>query len=622
MAECLLKEQQMQKEECFKEREKLVGKAVILCVIIFAAWCTAFGKWTTESWSIPAVYDEPIYSDFIGSAAVFKSIYEEGMTPFCWKTVHDLGAPGVGGWNRFPTPEEVQFAFFAFVCRLTGLFTGINILVCVGHMAAALTFFYVAANGFRVAWPLAFVGGLAFGLAPYQFAQQPHHLSCQYVWYLPFFPLVWKWLADGEKCTFWSKRFWQIVAISFLVGLQNPYYTNIFCQLVIVIGLIRTWKDQSWSGMKPPAIILATIAFAFLLSNLDTLTYRISNSSNVGDDPIIGQREYKWMDVYGLKMVDFFIPPVTHHSDEFLLFGRQHRVVSILSDEEGSTYLGLMGISCFFLLLAVSIKSMIKGRAQSVPVEAWWILWIVLMFTTGGMNAIIASFTGFTLFRTATRYSILVLLLSLIFAGRFMTLKRSAWIREKPLWLKNIATLMACSFCGGIILWDQVPRRQSRYQVEHVKKIIQSDKTFVESIEESLLNQQKQQNPMVFQLPVMDGTPSDGLPASSHYRPYLYSKNLHFSHGSHKSVLKDQLEIEKQIFRGAEKIEYGESMVLYPDNVERAVKKLIAIGFDAIYINLKAYNDRGKALEEILSNLGFKTIIESDCKDLLCIVLH
>ena len=54
----------------------------------------------------------------------------------------------------------------------------------------------------------AFLGGLAFGLAPYQFAQQPHHLSCQYVWYLPFFPLVWKWLADGEKLTFRSKRFW------------------------------------------------------------------------------------------------------------------------------------------------------------------------------------------------------------------------------------------------------------------------------------------------------------------------------------------------------------------------------------------------------------------------------
>jgi len=74
----------MQKEECFKEREKLVGKAVILCVIIFTAWCAAFGKWTTESWSIPAVYDEPIYSDCIGSAAGFKSINEEGLVPFCW----------------------------------------------------------------------------------------------------------------------------------------------------------------------------------------------------------------------------------------------------------------------------------------------------------------------------------------------------------------------------------------------------------------------------------------------------------------------------------------------------------------------------------------------------------
>ena len=612
----------MQKEECFNDREKLVGKAVILCVIIFAAWCVAFGKWTTESWSIPAVYDEPIYSDFIGSAAVFKSINEEGMVPFCWKTVHNLGAPGVGGWNRFPTPEEVQFAFFALVCRLTGLFAGINILVCIGHLAAGITFFYVAAKGFRIAWPFAFLGGLAFGLAPYQFAQQPHHLSCQYVWYLPFFPLVWKWLADGEKCTFWSKRFWQIVAISLITGLQNPYYTNIFCQIVVVVGLVRAWKDQSCSGMKSPAIILVTVAFAFLLSNLDTLTYRISNLSNVGDEPIISQREYKWMDVYGLKMVDWFIPPVTHHSDEFLLFGRQHRVASILSDEQGSGYLGLFGISCFFLLLSMSIQSMIKEQVRNVPLEAWWILWVVLMFTTGGMNAIIASFTGLTLFRTAVRYSVVVLLLVLLNAGKFLTSLQFNVDEKLPVALQNPLKITMVIAGSAFILWDQLPRSLTEKRVTYVAYEIQSDKKFVESMEQALAVDNNSQHPMIFQLPVMDGTSSSGLPPSSHYRPYLYSTTLHFSQGAHESVLRDQKKLEKLMFRGAEKIEAGETMVLYRKNVELAINELIAMGFDAIYINRQAYYDHARTLQDMLGEIGFEKTCESDRGDLLCVILQ
>lgn len=612
----------MKKKDCSKKQRNVLGKALLLGVITLVAWCLAFGKWTTESWSIPAVYDNPVYSDFIGSAAVFKSINDEGMVPFCWKTVHDLGAPGVGGWNRFPTPEEVQLSFFAFICRLSGLFTGINIIICIGHVAAAITFFYVAVKGFRISWPFAFLGGLAFGLAPYQFAQQPHHLSCQYIWHLPFFPLVWKWLADGEELSFRSKRFWQILAISFITGLQNPYYTNIFCQLVIVIGLIRLWKNQSWSAIKPQAIIITTVAFAFLLSNLDTLTYRMSGLSDVSDEPIMGQREYKWMDVYGLKMVDFFIPPVTHHSKEFSLFGKQHRIASILSDEQGSGYLGLVGISCLFLLLVITIKSMIQGQAHDVPLEAWWILWIVLMFTTGGMNAIIGSFTGFTLFRTGIRYSILVLLLSLLNAGKALTSLKVNFDERTPAVLQILITGVGVIAGCSLILWDQLPRRPTKDKNAFLTAAIQSDEKFVESIEHLLLANDTNQHPMVFQLPVMDGTPSHRLPPSSHYRPYLYSTKLHFSHGAHRSVLRDQKKLEKQIFRGAEQIEAGETMVLYQRNVEPVIKEIIAMGFDAIYINRQAYYDHAEALQDMLRKLGFETICESDRGDLLCVILR
>ena len=162
--------------------------------------------------------------------------------PFSWKPAPALGAPGEARWDLVPSPEEALTGFFALLIRTFGLFPGFNLGILIGHVAAAITFYLVARRGFGVGMPWAFVGGLAFGLAPYQFAQQPHHIGCQYIWYLPLFPLVWKWIATGEDLSFGSRRFWQAMAIGFVTGLQNPYYSNIFCQLVLVCGAVRAWQ--------------------------------------------------------------------------------------------------------------------------------------------------------------------------------------------------------------------------------------------------------------------------------------------------------------------------------------------------------------------------------------------
>ncbi len=70
-----------------------------------------------------------------------------------------------------------------------------------------------------------------------------------------------------------------------------------------------------------------------------------------------------------------------------------------------------------------------------------------------------------------------------------------------------------------------------------------------------------------------------------------YSTTLHFLKGAHRSVLRDQKKLEKLMFRGAEKIEVGETMVLYRKNVELAINELIAMGFETI-----CASDRGDLL--------------------------
>ncbi|NBP89211.1 MAG: hypothetical protein EBU59_12080, partial [Planctomycetia bacterium] len=264
-----------------------------------------------------------------------------------------------------------------------------------------------------------------------------------------------------------SPRLWWAGWIGFVTGLQNTYYANIFCQLVLVCGGVRAWQQRAWSSLKPAALVITAVATAFLLSNLDTITYRLAHQPKGGHGdaaPLVSQREYKWMDIYGLKLVDLFIPPVNHHSSEFAVFGRNHRAASVLNDEEGSGYLGLLGIGCLLFLAGAAARALIEGQSEDVPLEAWWILWIIIMFTTGGLNAIIAAFTGFTLFRTAIRYSIVVLLLALLYAGKRLTTWQTAATERLGKGLTQGVTIAATLAGSALVLWDQLPRTPTAEQ--------------------------------------------------------------------------------------------------------------------------------------------------------------
>lgn len=572
-------------------------------------------------WMIPTTYLEGEYADFIGTAAFYKAMSDGEITHFGEKSVESLGAPDEANWNQYPTPDEALALLCQTFVGLFGLFPGYNICVLVGHIAASVAFFLVARIGFRVHTLWSFIGGLAFGLAPYQFAQQPHHIACQYIWYLPFFPLVWTWLASEEDFSFGSRRWWQALAIGFITGLQNPYYSNIFCQLVLLIGGVRSWQMKSLERLKAASLIVAAVAFAFVASNLDTLTFRIANTAEMAGTPIIGQREYRWMDIYGFKLVDLFIPPVTHHSSSLATFGRQHRQASALNDEEGSGYLGILGIGCFLFLIFNATRAILDGRLKDVPVEVWWLLWIVLMFNTGGLNSMLAAFTGFTLFRTAIRYSIVVLVISLLYTARWMT----NW-QEKSLSLfqeeiVRIITLTAA--CGSVLLvmWDQIPTTPTQERTAMISSAVHSDKNFVDAIEAALPQQRDNKKSMIFQLPVMEGLPLQGVPASHHLRPFLYSSDLHFSYGATGETLRFQKEIERKLFQGAEIEPLRETIQLSPKNVIEGIEKLRQLGFSAVFINCNAYIDRGEGLRDVFQSLGYNKSVESSAKDLLCIIL-
>jgi hypothetical protein len=591
---------------------------LLLLALTALAWITARGLWDAGAWNLPLTYVDPIYSDFIGASAFVKAMTEGHGVPFGWKSCPALGAPGEVNWTGTPTPEESLFFLLWLFSRACGLFRGINLVVLVGHLAAAASFFLVARHGFGCRTPWAFVGGLAFGLAPFFFAQSPHHIACQYAWHLPLCVLVWTWVASGTGLSWGSRRLWQALAIALVTGMQSPYFSNVFCQLVILGGAVHAWRSRSWEAMKPVVAIVGAVALGFFVSNLDTFAYRLTHAAQAGT--MIGQREYRWMDIYGFKVVDLFMPWITHRSEAFAKFGLAHRQSSVLNDEEGCAYLGLLGIGCLLLLVATAVRALVEGRTQDVPREFWWVAWIVIFFNTGGLNSLIAAFTGFTLFRTAVRYSVVVLAIVLLYAARRLSDWERAAAARSPDDTLRIVTATAVGVACLLVLWDQVPRAPTAQQTAAIARAMQSDRDFVGRLEAAL-----PPDSMVFQLPVSDGSAQNGLTGSDHYRPYLYSTSLHWSHGAipGTDALQWQQSVQQTLLEGAASDPQARQIRFRVDNVRKAVDEMRRTGFAAISINRNGFPDRGKGLEEALLELGYdKPPIRSEAGDLTGILLE
>jgi phosphoglycerol transferase len=590
-----------------------------LLVTVALAWCAANGVRSPADLGRPPAYlEDPSRGDVVAVYAGLQAMREGDSPPFFWKRVRRLNAPFEAEWNDWPSLDELHYLVLANLARTFGVFGGLNTVLLLGHLLAAGTFYGVArVSGVARLW--SFVGGLAYGLAPFMFAQSPHHSGVQWAWHVPLFTLVWRWVATDPGIEPWSRRFRQATGIGFLTGLLNVYFTNIFCQLTLVGAALRYLRTRSRPAILAALAAIAAAAAGFALSNVDTWTFKAA----YGPNPGAFSREYKWLEIYGLKIKDLVIPPVTHRADALARFGLDHRRQAPLNDEDGSGYQGMVGIACLVWLAATAVSRLATGREKEVPLEAWQVLWIVLMFTTGGLNAIIGAL-GFTMFRTGCRSSIVILAITLLWAARRLTeltSRRTASPNGGSGGIDWPLVNAAAAVCL-VILWDQVPRPPSAEVRQQIDGRIAADRDFTARMEEALPD-----GAMVFQLPVMEHpeSPINGVPSYDHFRPYIFSRGLRFSFGSHKGRERErwQAALQAKLFEQA-KVDQQAGIIRFdPASARAAVEQLEQLGFAAIYVNRNGFPDRGRGIEESLLKLGCtRPPIRSAAGDLECILLR
>ncbi len=556
---------------------------LLLVVAVTLLWCVGTGIHGMADLRMPTVYLDQEKGDVMDQLAHIRAARDGNFLPVVRKEVPEVGAPFGSNWSDWPLIEEMQFLVMGWLAHPFGLFGSLNVTMLLGHVLAALCFYLVARHE-RVAPLWAFAGGLAFGMAPVIFSQSPHHTTVQLCWHLPLFLPVISVIGSEDGLGFGSRRFWYCIAVATLTGLKNPYFTFLFCQLVMIAALIAQWRRPSVPRFASALAVLAVAVLAFAVMNLDTWVFRLEQ----GPNPAAVSREYKWLEIYGLKTVDMVVPPVTHRLQEFAELGKRHLAGRAILDE--GSYLGLLGIAALVALCLAAVAAVVRKRYETFPVEAWLVFWVLAFFTTGGLN-LVAGLFGLTVFRTGCRFSIVILLLALMYAARRLT----GWRADKG--AQAVAFLVFCA----VVVIDQVPRAPDADAKAAIARQVESDRKFVEDIEAAL-----PAGALVFQIPMMEypEAPLPGMPSYDHLRPYLYSTDLGFSFGQ---------------IKGRELSEFHQS--LSGKSVQEAFSMVLNRGYQAVYINRNGFDDKGAALiDEFRKFDGFR-IIESKAGDLACVLL-
>jgi hypothetical protein len=564
-----------------------IARYAVLAILSILLWCSVYSRWSADSWSIPVEYGwQGERADVQGNLAGLKVVMDGDFTPMVFHYVPQLGAPYTANWNDYPATEDFLFWFPGILARFIGLFAAANFAVMTVQVLGVLAFYY-AARRLKCDWRWSYVGALIFGLAPFGFAHSLHHFVITAYGHIALGVLVFFWVSNGNGLRFRSRDYWIAIGIAVLTGCLNVYYTYIFIQMV-GIGLIIQWLRHGWRATLVPFSIGCVTFATFVLMDLHSVLYGIV----YGHNPSAYIRNYAQMELYALKLADCFMPFPTHKIPLFADIGRHFYSITGLSAEvPPACYFGLVGLAAFLWLAVYTVRNALIRTGRRIPLEATLVLWTFLYATVGGINGIVGA-AGFEMFRSTTRYCIVILCVSLLFAVRRISLISRRWNSPWP--------VVAPVLIGIVGVWEFLPPLAGEDQ-STTAAIVNSDRQFALRMESSL-----PKGAMVFQMPVMDypETPIAGVPAYSHFRPFLYTKDLRYSFGSDKGRVQDAWQ---HVITG-----------LAPADQIAALERY---GFSAIYINRGGYPEKAAGLIAQYKAAGRDTIVDSQLQDLCFVVL-
>ncbi len=413
------------------------------------------------------------------------------------------------------------------------------------------------------------VAATLFAFAPFHFLRLGH---LYYTWYFSIPIFIWYGTRISQATTavwqgkwFTARRLGHALTL-LLISSLGVYYAFFGC---IVIGLSAIFDSLKLHSIRPlqhAAITGAIVAGAVFANLAPNLAFYIEHGRN----DAVATRTPSESELYGLKIAQLLLPQRAHRSSYLREITTHYSNTFPLVNENSVSSLGIVASIGFLLLLGISLSSSrdLNARFPTLRLYAFLTTSLVLIATIGGFSALFAQFAS-DLIRAWSRISIYIAFLSISVIAYALDYLRK--------WSTNVAILLSAALIV-LGLWDQTSPTAKSY-LRNEQQSYLSDKTYVAQIEGATTP-----DAAIYQLPYMRFPESGPLEKLTDYdlaKPYLHSKNLHWSFGT----IADR---EGDAFFYA----------LSQESIEVQLEVVRYLGFAGLYLNRGGYADNGLAIEE------------------------
>lgn len=505
-----------------------------------------------------------------------------------------LGAPLGQVLLDFPTTDQVQYVYYAFLAVVVG--GDIPLAINLGYLG---TFGIIAALSFLVlrqlgmARSFAVAGAVLYAMLPYHFARSTFHLFLSGYMAVPLVALVLIWqtgdrpvfqLASTDANRRWTwrdPRGYMAIVIFVVVALTGTYYAVFGGLLLGAVALLSFGADRDWRRLIASLGLLIVLATAIVGTMLPTIVYAIQE----GPNPAALVRSYFGVELYGLRIVRLFLPIGTHRVEAL----RQFAVEAAATGGEQGENLGVIGaVGLVASVVAMGTLVLSSGRriGRSLIVRLGLLnVLAILLGTVAGIGALLG-LLGLDEVRAWNRI--------VVYIG-FFSIAATMVIVER--WSRSLRRVTIVAIAVALVVVGTLDQTSSPDQngYQATADAYWADAEYFQAIEAAL-----PVGAAVFQLPYVsfpEVPPVVDMGDYAHVRGYLHTKTIRWSFGGMKGRTESEWQVE---------------LVNRP--MDEFLAGVVATGFDGLYIDRFGYVDRAVQLESEIVELmlGVEPIVSRD----------
>jgi phosphoglycerol transferase len=387
------------------------------------------------------------------------------------------GYPFGSNFLDYPGSDAGTIALLKIIGLLSGSFYAAFNLYFLLTFSLIFISTYIVLRSLDLSKSLAAAAALTYAFLPFHFLRLGHYFFVSYfVAPLFFYAAIKVLLQDGAQ--FFKKQTvisWCAYCVGFVVLASFGVYYALFGTILIgTAALIRFFQPQ---GFKSAMVGFAMVGFIVLGVGLNTapsIVYKKLHGSNVE----VMHRNSAEGEVYGLKMMQLFMPHPSHRIPAMANAANKYNQNTPLVNENFTSSLGVIGSLGFLLIAVVLLKASAGNRSDKRLIALAGFAGLLFLFATiGGLGSLFSMVISSSI-RGWNRISVFI-----GFGAVALFFIMLQWLLQKYISKRrHLMTGIVAIFLGGIALYDQTGPTCVPCNLT-VRDSFQSDQQFIQQVE-------------------------------------------------------------------------------------------------------------------------------------------